>query len=83
MNLEGYLTLLVKLAAMAAIASVVARSNHFQAMVMRETRTLTQRAVLALWLGAIFGVSVSCGGSPDSRRTRQRMKRPTSGSKAA
>jgi two-component system LytT family sensor kinase len=58
MNLEGYLTLLLKLAAMAAIASIVARSNTFQSMLMRETRTLAQRAVLALWLGVVFAVSV-------------------------
>jgi two-component system LytT family sensor kinase len=57
MNLEGYLTLLVKLAAMAAIASIVARSNTFQSMLMRETRTLKQRAVLALWLGVVFAAS--------------------------
>jgi two-component system LytT family sensor kinase len=59
MNLEGYLTLLVKLAAMAAIASIVARSNTFQAMLMRETRTVAQRAVLALWLGVVFAASVA------------------------
>lgn len=59
MNLEGYLTLLVKLAAMAAIASIAARSNQFQSMLMRETRTLSQRSTLALWLGVIFAVSVA------------------------
>jgi two-component system LytT family sensor kinase len=59
MNLEGYLTLLVKLAAMAAIASIVARSTTFQSILMRETRSLSQRAVLALWLGLVFAVSVA------------------------
>jgi hypothetical protein len=59
MNLEGYLTLLVKLAAMAAIASIVARSTTFQSMLMRETRTLSQRAVLALCLGLVFAASVA------------------------
>ena len=59
MNLEGYLTLLVKLAAMAAIASVVARSNKFQSMLMRETRSLSQRALLSLWLGVVFAASVA------------------------
>jgi two-component system LytT family sensor kinase len=59
MNLEGYLTLLVKLAAMAAIASIVARSSTFQSMLMRETRTLSQRAVLALCLGLVFAASVA------------------------
>jgi two-component system LytT family sensor kinase len=60
MNLEGYLvSLLVKLAAMAAIASVMARANTFQSMLMRETRTLPQRAALALWLAVVFGASVA------------------------
>jgi two-component system LytT family sensor kinase len=59
MNLEGYLTLLVKLAAMAAVASIVARSSTFQSMLMRETRSLRQRALLALWLGIVFAVSVA------------------------
>src|ERR1039457_5590441 len=59
MNLEGYLTLLVKLAAMAAIASIVARFTTFQSMLMRETRTLSQRAALALCLGLVFATSVA------------------------
>ncbi len=59
MNLELALTLLVKLAAMAAIASIVARSGSFQSMLMRETRTLNQRVFLALWLGLIFASSVA------------------------
>jgi hypothetical protein len=47
--LQGYLvSLLVKLAAMAAIASVLARSNSFKAMLMRESRTVYQRLSLAL-----------------------------------
>jgi two-component system LytT family sensor kinase len=59
MNLEGYLSLLVKLAAMAAVASVVARSNTFKSMLMRETRTLSERLALALWLAAIFAFCVT------------------------
>ena len=39
--LERYLVaLLVKLVAMASLASVLARSNRFKSMLMRETRTL-------------------------------------------
>ena len=58
--LQGYLvTLLVKLAAMAAIASVLARSNRFKAMLMRENRTLGQRLELAIWLSVVFGASVA------------------------
>ena len=57
--LEGYLvTLLVKLATMAAIASILARSNRFKAMLMRESRTLGQRLELAIWLGVVFAASV-------------------------
>jgi type II secretory pathway component HofQ len=43
-------SLLVKLAAMASIASILARSNHFKALLMLETRSLPQRLVLSLWL---------------------------------
>jgi two-component system LytT family sensor kinase len=60
MTLETYLVaLLVKLAAMASIASILARSNHFKAMLMRENRTMEQRLELALWLSVVFGVSVA------------------------
>jgi two-component system LytT family sensor kinase len=60
MNLEGYLvSLLVKLAAMAAVASVMARSNAFKSTLMRETRSLPQRLVLALWLAAVFAFCVT------------------------
>ena len=58
--LQGYLvTLLVKLAAMAAIASILARSNRFKAMLMRENRTLGQRLELAIWLSVVFAASVA------------------------
>jgi two-component system LytT family sensor kinase len=58
--LESYLvSLLVKLGAMASIASVLARSSHFKAMLMRETRTLSQRLVLSLWLSSVFAASVA------------------------
>jgi two-component system LytT family sensor kinase len=59
MTLEFYLTLFVKLAIMAAIASIVARSSTFQSMLMRETRTIRQRAFLALCLGMVFATSVA------------------------
>jgi len=58
--LQGYLvTLLVKLATMAAIASILARSNRFKAMLMRESRTLPERLELAIWLSVVFGASVA------------------------
>ena len=51
--LERYLVaLLVKLGAMASIASVLARSNRFKSALMRETRTLNQRVLLSLWLSS-------------------------------
>jgi two-component system LytT family sensor kinase len=57
--LDSYFPLLVKLAAMASIASLLARSNSFKSMLMRETRTLNQRAALSLWLSSAFGASVA------------------------
>lgn len=58
--LESYLvSLLVKLGTMAAIASVLARSKHFKAMLMRENRTLLGRLTLGLWLAVVFGASVT------------------------
>jgi hypothetical protein len=49
--LESYFPLLVKLAAMASIASVLARSNRFKNLLMGETRTLNQRVALSLVAG--------------------------------
>ncbi|MBZ5612348.1 MAG: sensor histidine kinase [Acidobacteriia bacterium] len=58
--LESYLvSLLVKLGAMASIASVLARSNTFKSMLMRESRTLNQRLALSLWLAIVFAASVA------------------------
>ncbi len=58
--LQGYLvSLLFKLATMAAIASILARSNRFKAMLMRENRTLGKRLELAIWLSVVFGASVA------------------------
>jgi two-component system LytT family sensor kinase len=54
-----YLLLLVRLGLMAAIASVLARSNTFKTMLMRETRTMNQRLELSLWLSIVFGASVA------------------------
>lgn len=56
--LDSYFPLLVKLAAMASIASLLARSNRFKSTLMHETRTLHQRAALTLWLSTAFGASV-------------------------
>ncbi|HWB85213.1 MAG TPA: sensor histidine kinase [Bryobacteraceae bacterium] len=60
MGLERYLvSLLVKLGVVASIASILARSNRFKSMLMRETRTLNHRLGLALWLSSAFAVSVA------------------------
>ena len=58
--LDTYLVpLLLKLGVMASIASVLARSNTFKSMLMRENRTMNQRLALALWLSLVFGVGVA------------------------
>ena len=58
--LEPYLvSLLVKLGAIAAIASVLARSSHFKALIMKEDRTLNQRLWLSLWFSVVFAASVA------------------------
>jgi len=56
--LESYFSLLVKLGVVASIASILARSNHFKSMLMRENRTLNQRLALALVLSFVFAISV-------------------------
>jgi two-component system LytT family sensor kinase len=66
--LEGYpVALLLKLGVMASIASILARSNTFKSMLMRESRTMNQRVMLALWLSIVFGagVAIRVWGRPD------------------
>jgi two-component system, LytTR family, sensor kinase len=50
---------LVKLAAMASIASILARSNRFKSILMQENRTMMQRLELSLWLSIFFAASVA------------------------
>src|ERR1035438_7467121 len=57
--IETYFSLLVKLGGVASIASVLARSNHFKSMLMRENRTLNQRLALSLVLSLVFAISVA------------------------
>src|SRR5262245_5478446 len=57
--LESYFPLLVKLACMASLASLLARSGSFKSMLMRETRTLNQRFGLSTFLSVAFGASVA------------------------
>jgi two-component system LytT family sensor kinase len=57
---EPYLVpLLLKLGVMASIASFLARSSRFKAMLMLEDRTMRQRLTLALWLGVVFSAGVA------------------------
>lgn len=51
-------TLLVKLAVSAALASILVRAHVLKRMLLREERTLNQRMVLALGFSAIFGAGV-------------------------
>ena len=55
---EVYFTLLLKLAAAASIASLLARSSAFQRMLMREERTLEERLRMAAVFGLVFGSGV-------------------------
>ncbi|MEK7405206.1 MAG: histidine kinase [Acidobacteriota bacterium] len=58
--LEQYLiVLLVKAGVVAALASILVRSNAFQRMLLREQRTLNQRLLLALSFASIFGAGAA------------------------
>src|SRR3954470_5205714 len=60
MLLQDYLVpLLLKLGVMASIASILARSSTFKAMLMLENRTLNQRMTLSALLSTVFGGSVA------------------------
>ena len=48
-------TLLLKLAAAAAIASLLVRLGAFQRMLLREERTVRERLLMALTFGGVFG----------------------------
>src|SRR3954449_178830 len=58
--LEQYaITLLVKLAVSAALASMLVRSNVLKRMLLRDERTLAQRFLLSLGFSAVFGAGVA------------------------
>jgi len=65
--LDSYFPLLVKLAAMASIASILARFNSFKSLLMGESRSLRERARLSYWLAAAFGASVAIRVSSSSK----------------
>lgn len=58
--LEQHLvSLLIKLAVAASLASILARSGMFKRMLLREERTLMQRLQLAFGFAIIFGAGVA------------------------
>jgi two-component system LytT family sensor kinase len=52
------LTLLLRVAVAASLASILSRFSAFQLMLMREDRTLVQRVKLALMFWVVYGASV-------------------------
>lgn len=58
MEPQHLLTLLLRVAVAASLASILSRFSAFQRMLMREDRTLVQRVKLALMFWAVYGASV-------------------------
>src|ERR1700722_11792077 len=52
-------SVLEKLAVMASVASILARSNRFKSILLQEKRTMMQRLELALWLSVFFAASAA------------------------
>ncbi len=59
MREEHLVVLLIRLGVVAALASILVRSNAFKRMLLREERTLTQRLLLSLSFASIFGTGVA------------------------
>jgi two-component system LytT family sensor kinase len=58
MEQQQLLTLLLRVAVAASLASILSRFSAFQLMLMREDRTLVQRVKLAGMFWALYGASV-------------------------
>jgi two-component system LytT family sensor kinase len=58
MEPQQLLTLLLRVAVAASLASILSRFGAFQRMLMREDRTLVQRVRLSLMFSAFYGTSV-------------------------
>src|SRR5580704_1388168 len=58
MESQQLFTVLLRVAVAASLASILSRFSAFQLMLMREERTLVQRAKLALMFWAMYGSSV-------------------------
>jgi two-component system LytT family sensor kinase len=57
---QSYLvTLLVKLGVVASLASILVRWSAVKGILMRESRTISQRMQLSLWFSCVFGASVA------------------------
>lgn len=56
---QTFYTLLLQLAASAALASLLARSSAFQRMILRDQRTINERFQLALVFALVFGAGVT------------------------
>ncbi len=56
---EHLVDLLLRLAASAALASILVRSEAFKRLLVHEDRTLGERARLALWIAAAYGCGVA------------------------
>ncbi len=59
MEPQQLVTLLLRVAVAASLASILSRFGAFQRMLMREDRTLVQRVQLALSCSALYGASVA------------------------
>jgi two-component system LytT family sensor kinase len=59
MRNEHLVVLLIRLGVVAALASILVRSDAFKRMLLREQRTLTQRLLLSLSFASIFGTGVA------------------------
>ena len=58
MRQEYIMVLLLRLCAVASLASILVRVGRFKTMLLREERTINQRFVLALCFAAIFASGV-------------------------
>ncbi len=58
MRQEYLMVLLLRLCAVASLASILVRVGRFKTMLLREERTINQRFVLALCFAGIFGTGV-------------------------
>lgn len=59
MREEHLVVLLIRLGVVAALASILVRSDAIKRMLLREQRTLTQRLILSVGFASIFGTGVA------------------------